>query len=134
MKESEIPLDKKIFKAFKALGEPTRLKIIKILSIQGMCVCELSEVLDMLQPRISQHLKILKDAELVIENKDGYFVCYTLNKEELINLWHDFTFFLEERVMDLPGYEMESNRLENLPRNEKIKEIKDKIRKGCCRS
>lgn len=122
-------LDKKIFKAFKALGEPTRLKIIKLLSIQGMCVCELSEVLDMLQPRVSQHLKILKDAELVVENKEGYFVCYTLNNEELIDLWHEFTLFLEARVSDLPGYEEESCRIENLPCNEKIKEIKEKIQK-----
>lgn len=123
-------MDKRIFKAFKALGEPTRLKIIKMLSIQGMCVCELSEVLDMLQPRVSQHLKILKDAELVMENKEGYFVCYTLNKEELNRLWNDFTLFLEADVTSLPGYEKESSKLSNLSCNEKIKEIKEKLQKG----
>lgn len=122
-------MDKRIFKAFKALGEPTRLKIIKMLSLQGMCVCELSEVLDMLQPRVSQHLKILKDAELVVENKEGYFVCYTLNKEELIDIWLDFKTFLETKVSELPGYEEENSRLEKLPCNEKIKEIKEKLQK-----
>lgn len=124
-------LEKKIFKAFKALGEPTRLKIIKMLSIQGMCVCELSEVLDMLQPRVSQHLKILKDAELVVENKEGYFVCYTLNREELERLWHDFSQFLAADILNLPGYEKEGSRLGNLACNEKIKEIKEKLKKGC---
>ena len=131
MKESERFLEKGIYKAFKALGEPTRLKIIKMLSNQGMCVCELSEVLDMLQPRISQHLKILKDAELVVENKEGYFVCYTLNKEGLERLWNDFTLFLEADVTSLPGYEKESSRMSNLSCNEKIKEIKGKLQKEC---
>jgi len=131
MKESELFLDKRIFKGFKALGEPTRLKIIKMLSVQGMCVCELSEVLDMLQPRVSQHLKILKDAELVVENKEGYFVCYTLNYEALDNLWEDFTAFLEADVNGLPGYEKESGRMGNLECNEKVKKIKEKLKKGC---
>lgn len=74
---------KQICKAFKALGEPTRLKIIKMLAIQGMCVCELSEVLGMLQPRVSQHLKILKEAELVEETKEGYWVYYSLNRANI---------------------------------------------------
>ncbi|MDD2497380.1 MAG: metalloregulator ArsR/SmtB family transcription factor [Desulfitobacteriaceae bacterium] len=121
-------MEKRIYKAFKALGEPTRLKIIKMLSFHGMCVCELSEVLDMLQPRVSQHLKILKDAELVVENKEGYFVCYTLNRDELDKLWHDFNLFLEAEVSSLPGYEKESARLDNLSCNEKVKEIKEKLK------
>jgi ArsR family transcriptional regulator len=55
---------------FKAMGEPTRLKIFKLLSIQEMCVCELVEVLDISQPRVSQHLKVLKNAGVVKERKD----------------------------------------------------------------
>ncbi|WP_089610198.1 ArsR/SmtB family transcription factor [Dehalobacterium formicoaceticum] len=121
-------MDKGIYQAFKALGEPTRLKIIKMLSYQAMCVCELSEVLDMLQPRVSQHLKILKDAELVAENKEGNFVCYTLNRDQLDQLWHDFNFFLNAEVSRLPGYEKESDRLNNLSCNEKVKEIKEKLK------
>ncbi|ATW28281.1 hypothetical protein DCMF_01255 [Candidatus Formimonas warabiya] len=131
MKESESILDKRIYKAFKALGEPTRLKIIKMLSVQGMCVCELSEVLDMLQPRVSQHLKILKDAELVVENKEGYFICYTLNTAELASLWKEFFTFLGADLTDLPGYEKEIARMGTLACNEKIKEIKEKLKKEC---
>jgi ArsR family transcriptional regulator len=131
MKEGKFFLDKRIFKAFKALGEPTRLKIVKMLSVQGMCVCELSEVLNMLQPRVSQHLRVLKDAELVIENKEGYYVCYTLNKEELEELWNDFSVFLDADIAGLPGYEKESIRIGNLEYNEKVKEIKEKLKKGC---
>ncbi|MDD4754151.1 MAG: ArsR family transcriptional regulator [Desulfitobacteriaceae bacterium] len=50
-----------------------------MLSFQGMCVCELSEVLDMLQPRVSQHLKILKGAELWSKTKkDILFIIHFL--------------------------------------------------------
>lgn len=54
----------------KALGEPTRLKIVKFLSMQELCVCELEAVLDMSQPRVSQHLRVLKQAGIIKERKD----------------------------------------------------------------
>jgi len=53
----------------KALGEPTRLKIIKVLSVRELCICELVAVLDMSQPRISQHVKVLKQAGLIKERR-----------------------------------------------------------------
>lgn len=58
-----------IVKQFKALGEPTRLKIVKLLQDKELCVCELEALLEMNQPRISQHLKVLKEAGLVKERK-----------------------------------------------------------------
>lgn len=65
-------------KILKALGEPTRLKILKLLSIRPMYVCELESVLQMTQPRISQHLRTMKEAGLVIEKKEAqrtFIVC-----------------------------------------------------------
>lgn len=56
-------------KILKALGEPTRLKIIRLLAERELCICELAAVLDMSQPRISQHVKVLKKAGLVNERK-----------------------------------------------------------------
>jgi len=56
-------------KVLKALGEPTRLKIIRLLAERELCICELVAVLDMSQPRISQHVKVLKKAGLVNERK-----------------------------------------------------------------
>ncbi|MFZ5899221.1 MAG: ArsR/SmtB family transcription factor, partial [Bacillota bacterium] len=53
----------------KALGEPTRLKILRLLHERELCVCEIAEVLQMSQPRISQHLKVLRQAGLVSERK-----------------------------------------------------------------
>ncbi len=56
---------------FKALGEPTRLRIIRLLAQEELCVCELEEILKMSQPRISQHLRVLKQARLVTERREG---------------------------------------------------------------
>jgi len=122
-------VEKNIYKAFKALGEPTRLKIVKMLSVQSMCVCELSEILDMLQPRVSQHLKILKDAELVKESKEGYWVYYSLDKERLHRLWNQFLSFLDADLKGLEGYEEELQRLLNLDSNERVKDKKEKLKR-----
>lgn len=69
-------------KFLKALGEPTRLKIINLLAEKEMCVCELMEVLEMNQPRISQHLKVLKEAGVVQERKQAQWSHYSLCCDE----------------------------------------------------
>lgn len=120
-------MEKEIYKAFKALGEPTRLKIIKILSVQGLCVCELSETLDMLQPRVSQHLKILKEAGLIREKKEGYWVCYSLDKEKIDDVWDRFKDFLSADLRELEGYGEEHERLAGLAGNEKVNRIKEDL-------
>ncbi|NMC26743.1 MAG: winged helix-turn-helix transcriptional regulator [Syntrophomonadaceae bacterium] len=60
---------KQTAKVLKAMGEPTRLTIMKFLSLQELCICELTAVLNMSQPRVSQHMKVLKDADLVTERR-----------------------------------------------------------------
>lgn len=67
----------------KALGEPTRLAIVKLLSMRELCICELTVLLDMSQPRISQHMKVLKQAGLVCERRVRQRSYYTLNAAEL---------------------------------------------------
>jgi ArsR family transcriptional regulator len=107
-------MEREFIKVFKALGENTRMKIIKLLSYKSMCVCELSEVLGMLQPRISQHLKILKEARLVNESKEGYWVFYSLNEENLIKYWKDFSAFIESDLNDLEEFPGIKNKIDNL--------------------
>ncbi|MBU1053169.1 MAG: metalloregulator ArsR/SmtB family transcription factor [Proteobacteria bacterium] len=65
-------------KATKALSDPTRVKIVKMLQHKKMCVCELREILQINQPSVSKHLKILENAGLVISRKDGLWVNYQL--------------------------------------------------------
>lgn len=69
---------KKIAELYKALGDETRLKIIQMLSKQEMCVCEIIDRLDKSQPAVSHHLKILKQAGLVVDSRDGKWIYYSL--------------------------------------------------------
>ncbi|PKN01288.1 MAG: transcriptional regulator [Elusimicrobia bacterium HGW-Elusimicrobia-1] len=69
---------KNLLKIFKALGDPARLKIIKILETRSMCVCEITAALDSPQPNVSHHLRILKEAGLIVDVKNGKWVEYEL--------------------------------------------------------
>ncbi len=69
---------KDFIKVMKALSDPNRIKIIKILQHKMMCVCELRAALDVAQPTVSKHLKILEEAGLVDYQKDGLWVNYFL--------------------------------------------------------
>ncbi len=70
---------KKIAEFYKALGDETRLKIIQMLAGHEMCVCEIIDKLDMSQPAISHHLKILRLAGLVKDSREGKWIYYSLN-------------------------------------------------------
>ncbi len=69
---------KDFIRVMKALSDPTRVKIIKMLQHKTMCVCELREALQVSQPTVSKNLKILEDAGLVDFKKDGLWVDYYL--------------------------------------------------------
>ena len=68
---------------FHALSDETRLEIVAMLSGGERCVCDLMSALDAAQSRLSFHLKVLKDAGLVLDRRDGRWVYYSLNKESL---------------------------------------------------
>jgi ArsR family transcriptional regulator len=65
-------------KVFKALSDRTRLRILKMLEIKPLCVCEITEVLQLANSTVSRHLSILRDAELIIDEKEGKWVIYQL--------------------------------------------------------
>ena len=69
---------KDFLKVMKALSDPNRVKIIKMLQHKVMCVCEMQATLQIAQPSVSKHLKILEDAGLVSPQKDGMWVNYQL--------------------------------------------------------
>ena len=68
---------------FHALSDPTRLSILERLRFGERCVCDLTDALDAAQSRLSFHLKVLKEAGLVTDRKDGRWMYYTLNTEAL---------------------------------------------------
>src|SRR6266508_175417 len=68
---------------FRALADQTRVEIVRLLSHGERCVCELQDVLDAAQSRLSFHLKTLKDAGLVTDRREGRWVYYAVNRDAL---------------------------------------------------
>jgi ArsR family transcriptional regulator, arsenate/arsenite/antimonite-responsive transcriptional repressor len=64
---------------FKILSDNNRLRILKALQSRSLCVCEIKELLNLANSTISQHLKLLKEAEFILEQKDGRWVNYMIN-------------------------------------------------------
>jgi ArsR family transcriptional regulator len=99
---------------FKALGEPTRLKIVKLLAVRDLCVCDLEEVMQISQPRISQHLKVLKYAGLVNERKEGQRSICSLNKEFLFKVWGDFQMYIDQPLENMTELSAEFARMPDI--------------------
>ena len=72
---------------FSVFSDPTRLKIISALSEKELCVHELSSLLDMKQPSVSQHLKMLWQARVVKKRKVGLHVFYRLDDEHIEKIY-----------------------------------------------
>lgn len=69
----------KFMKAMKALSDPNRVKILKLLQQRSLCVCELQALLGIAQPTVSNHLKVLEEAGFVSSRKSGLWVEYSLS-------------------------------------------------------
>lgn len=75
-----------IVKVFKALGDETRLKILIIVSKRNICAKGIARHLNISEAAVSQHIKILKDAGIIVGEKNGYFVNYKLQKSVFLDL------------------------------------------------
>jgi len=69
---------KEFIRVMKALSDPARVRIMKMLQHKTMCVCEIQTALDKAQSTTSKHLKILEDAGLITYQKNGLWVNYQL--------------------------------------------------------
>jgi ArsR family transcriptional regulator len=65
-------------KIFKALSDKNRLRIVKMLEVKPMCVCEITAVLKLAPSTVSKHLSLLHGAELIEDRKEGKWVNYYL--------------------------------------------------------
>ena len=68
---------------FHALSDEIRLEVIELLREGERCVCDLTEALDIAQPRLSWHLKALKDAGLLSDRREGRWIYYTLERDAI---------------------------------------------------
>ncbi len=71
---------------FKAMADETRIKILHLLSMQELCVCDLAYLLDTNLPAISHHLRFLRMLNLVRSRRDGKQVFYTLSDSHVVEL------------------------------------------------
>jgi ArsR family transcriptional regulator, arsenate/arsenite/antimonite-responsive transcriptional repressor len=79
---------------FKALGDPTRRKILNLLREKDLTAGEIADNFNMTKPSISNHLNILKNADLVMSDKKGQYVYYSLNTtvfQEIIQFLFDLS-------------------------------------------
>lgn len=76
----------KLIPVFKAMADETRLRILKLLSCgDEICVCDLTEALEMTQPNISFHLGILREAGLIKDRREGRWSFYQLDTGDMLN-------------------------------------------------
>jgi len=87
---------------FKVLGDKTRLRILSLLQGRELCVCDLTEVIEMSQPGVSQHMRRLRQAGFVNERRGGQWTYYSLNRENPL---------LHLLIPTLPEFEEDEDRL-----------------------
>jgi ArsR family transcriptional regulator len=78
---------KKLAETFKALGDPTRTKILYALAQDELCVCDIAALLGKTQSAISHQLRVLRNLNLVKYRKDGKIAYYSLNDAHIRNLF-----------------------------------------------
>ncbi len=69
-------------KVFKALSDANRIRILKMLEVRPLCVCEITRVINLATSTISKHLSILRDVDFIVDDKEGKWVTYSLNRDE----------------------------------------------------
>ena len=87
-------------KLFKALSDNGRLRILKMLQQRSLCVCEITDIIQLATSTVSKHLSILKDAGFIIEQKDGKWVNYGVNSrstdQRVIEILTKLDFWIED--------------------------------------
>jgi len=91
---------------FKALADKTRLRIIALLFNKSLCVCEIMDILEMTQSRISRHMGILKQAGFIEEERKGKWVIYRIADKENIILP-----YVCQKVKENPGYAVNEEKI-----------------------
>lgn len=74
---------RKAAKVFRVLSVDTRVHIVQLLKERSLCVNALASMLGVTPAAVSQHLRVLRDADLVLADKQGYYVHYRINEETL---------------------------------------------------
>jgi ArsR family transcriptional regulator, arsenate/arsenite/antimonite-responsive transcriptional repressor len=110
--------------SFKVLAVETRIKIIELLKAGPLSVNTITDALGISQSAVSQHLRVLKQAGLVTDERKGYYIYYTLNKESLDKCQHELMKVCTKKQVSSPKEAL----LEYKRRLEReLQEVKGKI-------
>ncbi len=98
-----------LLEQIKAMSDGTRLKILKLVERQELCVCQIVPIMGLSQPTISTHLGKLKRAGLVKERRRGQWAYYSMNRESLAQFGKALEAFFSAQLEEIP--EMRANAL-----------------------
>ena len=106
-----------LIKAFKALSDETRLRILNVLLERECCVCEVMQALNISQTRASRNLGILHDAGFLRLRKDGLWSLYSIDR---VGLKERYTGLVEAARKGLEGNDIAAADRERLKRAERV--------------
>lgn len=87
---SEAKVYNQMAEIFKALAHPARLKIMATLLERKCCVGEIQKCLDLSQPNVSQHLRVLKKAGIIVGRREKNKICYEIHDDRIKNILETF--------------------------------------------
>ncbi len=107
-----------LVKVFKALSDPNRVRIIKMLEERPLCVCEITEILGLAPSTVSKHLSLLRDADFILDKKEGKWVYYFLNKTNNKLFTASLLPLLEQWLSEDEDILHDRERVKNVDRNQ----------------
>lgn len=119
-----------LLKTFKSLSDETRLRILKLLEHGELCVCDIVASLDQIQPKVSFHLNVLKEAGFIKDRKQGKWIHYSIDDADM------FKRFLVLSILEKTSFDMgeqDRKRLAAFIRSKEKKIVGIKTKKPCCR-
>ena len=107
---------KLFIRVMKALSDPNRVRAIKLLGTEELCVCELRQLIGLAQSTVSKHLKILEEAGLVTYRKEGSWIIYRLTQGEESDYARVMLDNLEGWLIDDPEFQEMLARMSQIDR------------------
>lgn len=112
-----VEMERKTVKIFRALGDPNRIRIMKMLEVRELCVCEVKEVLALSNSTVSKHLSLLHDAGLIKQTREGKWVNYAINSKSEDELVRSVVSLLKSSLTEDESVRSDSETLKNVDRN-----------------
>lgn len=88
---------KEVVKLFKALSDENRLKLLMLISKKNICAKGISNHLNISEAAVSQHIKILKDSNLIVGEKKGYHIIYNINEDSMVKIRDFISLVLDDK-------------------------------------